>query len=92
MILGDGVVEPDDLPAALETLALHYDFVVVHAPDWHSPAVARLAAEMAALTLVAPPTEIAAVEARARAAFKDDGLAIKAIAAGAPADPEVRAA
>ena len=35
-----GAVAPDDLPAALELLALHYDFVVVHAADWASPAVA----------------------------------------------------
>ena len=89
---GDGAVAPDDLPAALEALARSYAFVVVHAGEWDSPAVARLAADMAALMLVAAPSEIAGIETRARAAFKDEGLAIKAIASGAPGEPEERAA
>jgi uncharacterized protein involved in exopolysaccharide biosynthesis len=89
---GDGEVRPEDLSRVLEALAHAYAFVVVHAADWRHRGAADLAGEMAAMLLVAPATEIRAVEARARAAFKDEGLAIKAVGTGPRAEAEERAA
>jgi len=83
-IIPSGRVETaaEALPAALEALMASYEFVVVHAPDWRTKLCARAAEDMAAMLIVAPTAELAAVEARVRAAFKDEGLAIKAIGVG----------
>ena len=89
---GDGALDPDRLPVALEALARAYDFVVVHAPDWRNSLAIDAAPDMAAMLLVAAPPEIDAVEARARAAFKDEGLAIKAIGVGPRPAPQTQAA
>ncbi len=89
---GDGALGPEDLPAILATLAQAYAFVVVHAADWREPLATRAAEDMAAMLLIAPSAEVAAVEARARAAFKDEGLAIKAIGAGLRPTPQSQAA
>ncbi len=89
---GEGELEPDLIPAVLEALSRPYAFVVVHAADWSSPGAARAAEEMAAMLLVAPAVEIDAVEARARAAYRGEGLAIKAIGSGSRAGPEELAA
>jgi uncharacterized protein involved in exopolysaccharide biosynthesis len=87
-----GEMEPQDIAARLEALARDYAFVVVHAADWRSPAAARAIEDMAALLIVAPASEIDAVERRARAAYRDVGLAIKAVGTGAPAEAQERAA
>jgi len=85
-------LEAQDIAARLEALNGRYAFVVVHAPDWRSPAAVRAADDMAALLLVAPSAEIAAVERRARAAYRDAGLAIRAVAMGALPETQERAA
>jgi uncharacterized protein involved in exopolysaccharide biosynthesis len=85
-------LEAQDIAARLEALYGKYAFVVVHAPDWRSPAAVRAADDMAALLLVAPSAEIAAVERRARAAYRDAGLAIRAVAMGALPETQERAA
>jgi uncharacterized protein involved in exopolysaccharide biosynthesis len=84
----DGAVAADDLPPVLEALRHAYAFVVVHVCDWRD--AAYLAEDMAAMLLIAPADEIRVVEARARAAFRDEGLAIKAV--GVEAEPEALAA
>ncbi len=89
---GTSELAPDELPAALEALGRAYAFVVVHAPDWRAAACAQAVQDMAAMLIVAPTSEIAAVEARARAAYKDDGIAIKAVGVGAPSEGQERAA
>jgi uncharacterized protein involved in exopolysaccharide biosynthesis len=89
---GEGALRPQELPAILAALAQAYTFVVVHAADWRDPLAAKAAQDMAAMLLVAPSAEVAAVEARARAAFKDEGLAIKAIGAGPRPTPQPQAA
>ena len=47
---------------------------------------------MAALLIVAPSAEIAAIEARARAAYHDAGLAIRAVGMGAAPAAQEQAA
>ena len=89
---GGGALEPQDLPAILAALARAYVFVVVHAADWRDRLAMTAAEDMAAMLLVAPSPEVGAVEARARAAFKDEGLAIKAIGAGPHPEPQSQAA
>ena len=89
---GQGELTPEDLPAILAALAQAYVFVVVHAADWRDPLATTAAEDMAAMLLVAPSLEVGAVEARARAAFKDEGLAIKAIGSGPRPAPQPRAA
>lgn len=89
---GEGALAPEDLPAILAALAQAYVFVVVHAADWRDPLATMAAEDMAAMLLVAPSPEVGAVEARARAAFKDEGLAIKAIGAGPRPAPQPQAA
>jgi succinoglycan biosynthesis transport protein ExoP len=89
---GEGALAPQDLPAILASLAQAYAFVVVHAADWRDGLATTAVQEMAAMLLVAPSPEVGAVEARARAAFKDEGLAIKAIGAGARLTPQPQAA
>ncbi len=64
----------------------------MHAPDWRNSLAIDAAPDMAAMLLVAAPPEIDAVEARARAAFKDEGLAIKAIGVGPRPAPQTQAA
>lgn len=76
-------VGAEDVGDLVRALARDYDFVVVHAQDWRSRAAREATEELAALLLVAPSSEIGAVEARARAAYREAGLAIKAIASGA---------
>jgi hypothetical protein len=85
-------LEAQDIADRLEALYGRYDFVVVHAPDWRSPAAIGAADDMAALLLVAPSAEVAAMERRARAAYRDAGLAIRAVATGALPDTQERAA
>lgn len=85
-------MEPQQAAARLEALSKDYAFVVVHAPDWRQPVAIRAADDMAALLIVAPSVEIAAVERRARAAFRDAGLAIKAVGSGARPAAKERAA
>ncbi len=77
-----GEIDPERIGARLEALARDYAFVVVHAADWRTPAAVRAIEDMAALLIVAPSTQIAAVEARARATYRDVGLAIKAVGMG----------
>ena len=79
---GIGEINPGVLSSVFEALAHDYAFVVVHAPDWRAEAARQAATDMAALIVSAPSAEIAAVEARARAAFHDEPLAIKAIGMG----------
>jgi succinoglycan biosynthesis transport protein ExoP len=88
ILSGDGAVAADDLPPVLEALGRVYAFVVVHVADWRD--AAYLAEDIAAMLLIAPAAEIRVVEARACAAFRDEGLAIKAI--GVEAEPEELAA
>ena len=89
---GMGEVDPGVLSAVFEALAHDYAFLVVHAPDWRAEAATQAAADMAALIVSTPSAEIAAVEARVRAAFHDEPLAIKAIGIGAPMEARDRAA
>jgi uncharacterized protein involved in exopolysaccharide biosynthesis len=89
---GDGALSPDDLPPILNALAQAYAFVVVHAPDWRDELATTAAEDMAAMLLVAPSRDVGAVEARARAAFKDEGLAIKAVGFGPRPAPQSQAA
>ena len=76
-------VRAEEVGDLVRALARDYEFVVVHAQDWRSRAAREATEELAALLLVAPSSEIGAVEARARAAYREAGLAIKAIASGA---------
>jgi succinoglycan biosynthesis transport protein ExoP len=85
---GASAITPEALAPALEALMDAYDFVVVHAPDWRDPLARSAAGDMAAMLLVTPEEEISAAEARARAAFRGEGMAIKAIGAGSSCRPE----
>jgi uncharacterized protein involved in exopolysaccharide biosynthesis len=80
----------EDLSALWEALSHDYAFVVVHAPDWRHPACTGAVADMAALLVAAPSPQLAKVEAWVRTAFRDEGVAIKAIDTAGRA--EVRAA
>lgn len=68
-----------ELRALWEALARDYAFVVVHAPDWRDAACIEAVEDMAALLVVAPSPELAPLEARIRAAFHAEGVAIKGI-------------
>jgi polysaccharide biosynthesis transport protein len=89
---GVGEVDAGVLSSVFEALSQDYTFVIVHAPDWRAEAAKQAAADMAALIVSAPSEEIAGVEARVRAAFHDEPLAIKAIGMGAPIEAQDRAA
>ena len=89
---GRGELTPEELGPVLETMARTYAFVVVHAPDWRDPLATRAAAEMAAMIVAAPVADIGWIETRVRAAYRDDGLAIKAIGVGPRPQPSERAA
>ena len=69
-------------------LSHDYAFVVVHAPDWRHPACTAAVPDMAALLVAAPSPRLAEVEGWVRAAFRDEGVAIKAIDTGARAEAQ----
>ena len=89
---GRGELSPEDLAPVLETLASNYAFVVVHAADWRDPLATRAAQEMAAMIVAAPVADIGWIETRVRAAYRDEGLAIKPIGVGPRPRPSERAA
>jgi succinoglycan biosynthesis transport protein ExoP len=68
-----------DLRELWEALAHNYAFVVAHAPDWRDEACVNAVEDMAALLVVAPSPDLSALEARVRAAFRAEGVAIKGI-------------
>ncbi len=70
----------EDLRGLWEALARDYAFVVAHAPDWRDAACAGAVEDMAAMLIAAP--HLGAVEAQVRAAFRDEGVAIKGIDTG----------
>jgi hypothetical protein len=78
----------EDLRALWAALSRDYAFVVAHAPDWREPACARAVEDMAALLIAAPASQLAGVEAQVRAAFRDEGVAIKGIATSAQAEAQ----
>ena len=69
----------EELRGLWEALSRDYAFVVVHAPDWRDRACAGAVEDMAAMLVVAPSPQLADVEAQVRAAYRDEGVAIKAI-------------
>ena len=89
---GRGGLASEDLAPALEGLASKYAFVVVHAADWRDPQATRAAQEMAAMIVAAPAADIGWIETRVRAAYRDEGLAIKAIGVGPRPQANERAA
>ncbi|THD43108.1 MAG: lipopolysaccharide biosynthesis protein [Bradyrhizobium sp.] len=66
---GSGPIDVSMLGSALAALAANYDFVVMHAYDWRSPAACAVRESVAALAIAAPSTRLPASLAQARDAL-----------------------
>ena len=81
---GVGVIDVETLGAALATLAANYDFLVMHAYDWRSPAAHAARDGVAALAIAAPSTRLETALAEARRALADESLAVVGLGSGEP--------
>jgi hypothetical protein len=87
---GAGAIDIEALGPALAALAANYDFLVMHAYDWRSPAAAVARQDVAALAIAAPSTLIQSALAEARAALAGESLVVVGLASqAAPAVVQV---
>jgi hypothetical protein len=85
---GAGAISVELLGEALAALAANYDFVVMHAYDWRSPAARAARDGVAVLALVAAPARIAAALAEAREQVAKDEIAVVGLKSGDAAAAE----
>lgn len=87
---GAGAIDIEALGPALAALAANYDFLVMHAYDWRSPAASAARQDVAALAIAAPSTLIQGALAEARAALAGESLVVVGLASqAAPAVVQV---
>ena len=73
---GVGSVSTESLGEALTALAASYDFLVMHAYDWRSPAALAARDGVAVLALAAAPARLGAALAEAREAVAKDEIPV----------------
>ncbi len=77
---GVGAIDIEALGPALAALAANYDFLVMHAYDWRSPAARVAREDVAALAIAAPSTLIQSALAEARVALAGESLVVVGLA------------
>ena len=85
---GVGMVSVESLGEALAALAASYDFLVMHAYDWRSPAAIAARDGVAVLAIAAAPARLAAALAEARAAVAKDEIVVVGLKSGEAAAAE----
>ena len=79
---GAGAISIEPLGEALAALAANYDFLVMHAYDWRSPAALAARDGVAVLAIVAAPARLGAALAEAREAFAQDEIVVVGLKSG----------
>jgi succinoglycan biosynthesis transport protein ExoP len=79
---GIGAVAVEPLGEALAALAANYDFLVMHAYDWRSPAALAARDGVAVLAIVTAPARLAAALAEARDAVAADEIVVVGLESG----------
>jgi len=69
--VGTGEIDPEQLEPVLTALAQSYVFVVIHASDWRSPAVAAAIGGVGAVIVCAPVSRLEATKERLQQGFAD---------------------
>ncbi|MGA2494704.1 MAG: exopolysaccharide transport family protein [Roseiarcus sp.] len=85
---GVGAVAIESLGEALEALTANYDFLVMHAYDWRSPAALAARDGVAVLAIVAAPARLGAALADAREAVAEDEIVVVGLKSGEAAAAE----
>jgi polysaccharide biosynthesis transport protein len=77
---GTGEIDPDQLESVLAALAQSYVFVVIHASDWRSPAVAAAIGGVGAVIVCAPAARLEAAKGRLQQGFADPTIVTVGVA------------
>src|SRR5271163_3570340 len=77
---GTGEIDPDQLESVLAALAQSYVFVVIHASNWRSPAVAPAIGGVGAVIVCAPAARLEAVRERLQQGFADPTIVTVGVA------------
>jgi len=77
---GTGEIDPDQLESVLAALAQSYVFVVIHASNWRSPAVAAAIGGVGAVIVCAPAARLEAAKERLQQGFADPTIATVGVA------------
>jgi polysaccharide biosynthesis transport protein len=77
---GTGEIDPDQLESVLAALAQSYVFVVIHASNWRSPAVAAAIGGVGAVIVCAPAARLEAAQERLQQGFADPTIATVGVA------------
>jgi hypothetical protein len=85
---GVGAVSVEPLGEALAALAASYDFLVMHAYDWRSPAAIAARDGVAVLAIAAAPARRGAALAEAREAVAQDEIVVVGLTSGEAAAAE----
>jgi len=85
---GVGAVSIEPLGEALAALAANYDFLVMYAYDWRSPAALAVRDGVAVLAIVTAPSRLAAALAEAREAMAKDEIVVVGLKSGEAAAAE----
>jgi len=85
---GVGEISVERLGEALAALATSYDFLVMHAYDWRSPAALAARDGVAVLSIAAAPARLAAALAEAAAAVAEDKIVVVGLKSGEAAAAE----
>ena len=89
---GSGPIDVSMLGSALAALAANYDFVVMHAYDWRSPAACAVRESVAALAIAAPSTRLPASLAEARDALAGQAFEVVGLTSQSAASAVVQVA
>jgi uncharacterized protein involved in exopolysaccharide biosynthesis len=85
---GVGAVSIDSLGEALAALAASYDFLVMHAFDWRSPAALAARDGVAVVAIAAAPARLGAALAEAREAVAKEEIVVVGLKSGEAAAAE----
>ena len=77
---GTGEIDPDQLESVLAALAQSYVFVVIHASNWRSPAVAAAIGGVGAVIVCAPAARLEAAKERLQQGFADPTIVTVGVA------------
>jgi polysaccharide biosynthesis transport protein len=77
---GTGEIDPDQLEPVLAALAQSYVFVVIHASNWRSPAVAAAIGGVGAVIVCAPAARLEAAKERLQQGFADPTIVTVGVA------------
>jgi len=80
--IGTGEIDPEELEPVLAALSESYAFVVIHASDWRSPAVAAAIGVVGAVIVCAPAARLEAMKERLREGFADPTIVTAGVALG----------